>query len=53
MKTSSGVQKLIEIRFYRVFQPVTLQTNFRNINPNESAFLGIILEQNFLKEEKV
>ena len=34
------------------FQPDILQTNLRNINPNESAVLGIILEQNFLLDEK-
>ena len=34
------------------FQPDILQTNLSNINSNESAVLGIILEQNFLLDEK-
>ena len=34
------------------FQQDILQTNLRNINSNESAVLGIILEQNFLLDEK-
>ena len=34
------------------FQLDILQTNIRSINSNESAVLGIILEQNFLLDEK-